>query len=200
MKSQALAGRLLMVALVAIPALAVVIGRAPYLHDFGEWLYQAEIVRRLVLGDPAVAAFSVASYPVPNSLATVILAALNQLFPPLTAGRVFLVTLLLAWFPIIRLFMTRVVEPRWRDTATLCGYALAALSTFFWYGFVSYQLGLLLLTAFLAIYRENTRATTIAVFGLALFFAHAMAFLVFVLFLGTRLLFGWKRSIIAGLV
>jgi hypothetical protein len=194
------ASRWLLAALLLLTAAAVLAGRAPYLHDFGEWLYQAQIVKDLLTGETMGDGFQLAAYPVPNSLATLLLAALSALLPPLWAGKVFLLLLLGGWYVVIRVFARRYLPPVGRDGVALVLFALAALSTFFWYGFISYQLGLLLLAAFLAINRETTSPCIIATFALALFFAHAMTFLVFGLFIACRLLFNWQWKIVAALV
>jgi hypothetical protein len=190
----------LLITLIAVTVLAIIIGRAPYLHDFAEWLYQGQIVKNLFTGGHAVANFTVATYPVPNSLATLLLAGLSILFPPLWAGKIFLISIQLAWYPVLHLFTGRFTNSSWRGAATLGLYALTALSTFFWYGFISYQLGLLFLTLFFAIYRDDTSGYVIAAFGLAIFLAHAIVLLVFLLFLGARLLLSWNKNILLGLV
>lgn len=186
--------------LVALPLLAIVLARAPYLHDFAEWLYQARILADLALGRPAAAGFTIAPYPVPNSLATVLLAGLSVALPTLWAGKVFLCAMLLGWYGVVRAFCARWVQPAERSSAALLLYCLAGLAPFFWHGFISYQLGLLLLTAFLASYREHTPPVRVALFGLGLFFAHAAAFLVFVAFMGVRLWQTRSRAITAALL
>jgi len=191
---------LLLITLIGLNILAIIIGRAPYLHDFAEWLYQGQIVKALLFDPASVSQFTPASYPVPNSLVTVLLAGLSLVFKPLWAGKVFLILMLLAWYGVIRLFTGRFVDGQWRSAATLLLYALIALATFYWYGFVSYQLALLLLTWFFASYREDTTAPVIAAFGLAIFFAHAIMFLVFGLFLGISLLLKWRNAVVAGLL
>jgi hypothetical protein len=186
--------------LIALTVAAILVGGAPYLHDFAEWLYQAQIVRHLSLGSDAASGFTLATYPVPNSLTTILLAMLSVVFPPIWAGKIFLVAMLLTWYPLIVKFTLRHVDSEYRDSATFVMYALIALTTFFWYGFVSYQLGLMFLVLFFTIYQEDTRASVIAFFGLLLFFSHGIVFLVFGLFLATRVVFGWNRAVVTGLL
>ena len=190
----------LLIMLIVLNMLAIIIARAPYLHDFAEWLYQGQIVRQFVEDAAVVSHFTMATYPVPNSLATALLASLSFILTPLWAGKVFLILMLLGWYGVIRLFTRRFVDAQWRAAATLVLYASFALAPFFWYGFISYQLALILFTWFLASYREQTGAWVIAVFGLAIFFAHAFLFLIFGLFLGVRLLLRWSNAVVAGLV
>ena len=191
---------ILLIILMLVTMLAVIIGRAPYLHDFAEWLYQGQIVKNSVLDAATVEQFTMATYPVPNSLVTMILAGLSFIFTPLWAGRVFLILMLLGWFTVIRLFCSRFVDTQWRGAASLVLFASTALATFFWYGFASYQLALLLLTWFFAIYKTKTGATVIAAFGLAIFFSHAIIFLIFGLFLGISFLLKRDKSIFVGLL
>lgn len=186
--------------LTALMVLAIALARAPYLHDFAEWLYQAQIVKQFVVDPASVSGFTLATYPVPNSLVTATLAVLSLAFAPILAGKVFLLLMLLAWVAIIRLFTARYVPATWRGTATLVLWATIALSTFFWYGFASYQLALLFFTWFLSTYRGSTSAKTVILFSLAIFFAHAMVFLVFGLFLGIRYLLTRDRAILVGLM
>jgi len=191
---------LLLIALIVLTSFAIIIGRAPYLHDFAEWLYQGQIVKNLVIDSASVAGFTMAPYPVPNSLVTSLLAGLGLVFAPLWAGKIFLVLMLLVWYGSIRLFTRRFVEAQWCAATTLLLYSCFTLATFFWYGFMSYQLALIFLTWFFATYRENTSSPVIAAFGLAIFFSHAIIFLVFGLFLGIRLLLKWNWAVVLGLL
>lgn len=192
--------KLLLMILMVLTMLAIIIARAPYLHDFAEWLYQGQIVKASVVDAASVTRFTMATYPVPNSLVTILLAGLSFIFTPLWAGRVFLILMLLGWYGVTRLFSGRFVDAQWRAATSLVLYVSTALATFFWYGFVSYQLALLLLTWFFAIYRIETPAPVIAAFGLAIFFAHAIVFLVFGLFLCVGLLLRWNKAVAVGLL
>jgi hypothetical protein len=192
--------RIVLALLIAIPALAIGLGRAPFLHDFAEWLYQAQILFRLAVDPQSATGFSLAPYPVPNGLAMALLAAFSAALPPVLAGKLFLCTMLLGWFVVIRAFCLRWVQPADRTSAELLLYGLAGLAPFFWHGFVSYQLGLLLLTAFLAGYSERTPAAVVALTGLLLFFAHAAVFMVFAVFMGIRLWQTREPRIVAALL
>lgn len=186
--------------MIAIPVLAIALARAPYLHDFAEWLYQAEILARFALDPQSVAGFELAPYPVPNSLATMLMAVLCASLPAIWAGKLFLCVMILAWLVAIRAFCARWLPPEDRAPATLLLCGLVAFAPFFWHGFVSYQLGLLLLTAFLALYRDSGAWPVVAVFGLLLFLAHAAIFLVFALFMGVRLWQTREPGIVAALL
>jgi hypothetical protein len=158
-------------------ALIVTAAPAPYLHDFGEWLYQGRILALKITNSATVTGFVVAPYPVPNSLAPVLLALFCLVFEPIVAGKVFLILLLSGWWWSLWLFMQRFVPEDSRSSALLLLVAVAALASYFWYGFVSYQLGLLLFFVFLTLFDERRSPWWIASFGATLFFAHAMIFL-----------------------
>lgn len=190
----------LLILLVALTTLAIIIGRAPYLHDFAEWLYQGQIVKNFMVDPASVSTFTLAPYPVPNSLVTALLAGLSLVLSPLWAGKIFLILMLLAWYGVLRLFSRRFVETNWRTAVTLVLFCCFALATFFWYGFMSYQLALIFLTWFFATYREETSSPVIAAFGLAIFLSHAIVFLVYGLFLGARLLLRWDNRVVLGLM
>lgn len=192
--------RVLLAALVVLTMMALVIARAPYMHDFAEWVYQGQIIKRFIVDPAVVSQFTLATYPVPNSLVSAILAGLSFIFAPMWVGKVFLISMLLGWYAVIGLFTRRFVEVQWRAAAMLVLYVLTALATFFWYGFASYQLALLLLTWFFAIYTEDTKAHVIAAFAVAIFFSHAIVFLILGLFLAVRLLLKWNWSVVAGLI
>lgn len=198
--SQVFLYKLLLITLVFLLVGALIIARAPYMHDFAEWVYQGQIIKRFMVDPAAVSQFAMATYPVPNSLASVLLTGLSFFFTAVWAGKVFLMFMLLGWYGVISLFSRRFVGVGWHAEAVLVLYSLTGLSTFFWYGFVSYQLALLIFTWFIAIYREDTKTYVIAIFAMAIFFSHAIIFLLFGLFLGVRLLLKWNWSVLAGLI
>lgn len=191
---------LLLATLLLLTVFTLIIARAPYLHDFAEWMYQGQIIKNFIVDPAAVSRFTLATYPVPNSLASALLAGLSFVFAPIWAGKVFLMLMLAGWYLVIALFTRRFVEKQWRTAATLVLYVSTALATFFWYGFISYQLALLFLTWFFACYREDTSASVIAAFAVVIFFSHAIIFLVFGLFLGVRLLLKWNWSVVMALL
>ena len=177
------------IGLILSVALMIVAAPAPYLQDFGEWLYQGRILA-LKLTDPAtVAGFVVAPYPIPNSLAPALLALLCLMIEPITAGKVFLILLLGGWLWSLGRFTRRFAPQDSGGAAMALLVTLAALASFFWYGFVSYQLGLLLFFTFLALVNEQRSPFWIARFGVVLFLAHAMIFLAWGLFMGLWVLF-----------
>lgn len=192
--------RVVLILIIAVTISAILVAKAPYLHDFAEWLYQGQILSALWQNPTAVTAFYIKPFPVPNSLATVLLAVFGSMLPAIWAGKVFLISLLGAWYFVIRIFVDRQLPPRWRFASSLVIYVLAALPTFFWYGFISYQLGLLLFVWFLAVYQANTPTWVIALLGVLMFFAHAAIFGVFGVLLGVHWLITRRHAIIIGLI
>ena len=162
-------------------ALVIAGAQAPYFHDFGEWLYQGRILALKITDPTTVASFAVAPYPVPNSLAVALLALLCLVLEPIAAGKVFLILLLAGWSWILWRFTCRFTPAETRGVIFLLLVSIVALASFFWYGFISYQLGLLLWFAFLTHFNERWSNSWIAGFGIALFMSHAMVFLTWVL-------------------
>lgn len=168
-------------------------GQTPYLHDFGEWFYQSRILVLQLTRPEDVAAFQWATYPVPNTLAVVIMAGLGLVFPVLASAKLFLSLLLLGWYGVLRAFVRRIYPTEGSPTLLFVLFSLLALSNFFWTGFVGYQLGLLLLTLFLCRFTPRMSTLELAVFGVLIFFSHAMVFLVFVLLVLLEILVTRKR-------
>lgn len=144
------------------------------LHDFGEWLYQGKIIALKLTSPQLVVGFELHKYPVPNSLVPFILAALHQLLSPIVAGKLFLSAYLLAW-SLVAWALTQRHTPDSAERSVVWSVlmCIGCLSSFFWYGFMSYQIGLLLLAGFLVVYRESTPVVTIAAYGILIFFCHA---------------------------
>ena len=164
--------------------LLIAVAPAPYLHDFAEWLYQGEILALKITDPQSVAGYTLAPYPVPNSLAPALLAVLCLFFEPILAGKIFLIALLLGWLWTIRIFVKRHVPVYAQGAVMLLLVSVVVFASFFWYGFVSYQLGLLLLILFFSSYSEKWSLSLMIFIGILLFFSHAMIFLVWCLFLG----------------
>lgn len=165
--------------LLALMALALWLAPAPYLHDFGEWLFQAKVLSQQWTEPETVAGFQWAHYPVPNSLAVMILAMLNLLLPPFLAGKLFLLGLLLGhWWMALR-FAKRIQHAGQQKLVAALILCLVGFSYLFWTGFISNQLSLLVFIAFLTdLGSRDTRVRWLA-YAALLFFSHAMLFLAF---------------------
>lgn len=174
--------RLALTAVVAVMT-TILLAPAPWLHDFGEWLFQARVLALKILDPDLVSGYQVAPYPVPNSLAILLLALLSAMMPALIAGKAFLLLQLLAWVWLLRAYVNRFVPDGSRGSVFLVLIGTVALSSFYWYGFISYQLGLWLLFLFLLRCNRDSPAWRLALFGVALFLCHAMAVLIWGLIL-----------------
>jgi hypothetical protein len=169
---------------------ALLIADAPHLHDFAEWLYQAQILKILIADPGQVPHFELVHYAVPNALATVMLATISSVLPAIWAGKAFLILMLLGWYVVILLFARRHIDVGLQGVTVSVLFGTAALANFFWYGFVGYQLGLLLFVGFLALPEKRSTPFVIVAFSIAIFFAHAIVFLVFGLLIIIRCLLG----------
>ena len=129
--------------------------QAPYLHDFGEWVYQSKILTLYWTQPDEVAGFQWTGSPVPNILAILIMAVLGLIFPAISAAKLFLSLLLVGWYFVLKRFVGELDGVDHPNALMLLLFSLIALSNFFWTGFVSYQLGLLLLTFFLTRFKAN---------------------------------------------
>lgn len=154
---------------------------APYLHDFGEWVYQSRVLTLYWTQPDQVSGFQWTGYPVPNMLAILIMAILGLISPAILAAKIFLSLLLMAWYLVLRKFVHQLGNDVNPNALLFVLFSLVGLSNFFWTGFVSYQLALLLLTVFLTRFKPAITATELSVFALLIFLSHAMVFLVFVL-------------------
>ncbi len=167
---------------------------APYLHDFGEWFYQSRILVQQLTRPEDVLGFQWVTYPVPNTLAILIMAGLGLVFPLMASAKLFLSLLLLGWYGVLHVFARRVCPADGSSTLLFVLFSLVALSNFFWTGFIGYQLGLLLLALFLSRYTSRTSALELAIFSVLIFFSHAMVFLVFVILVLLEILVSRKHS------
>lgn len=157
---------------------AILVASGPQLHDFGEWLFQAQVLVQKFLDPDAVVAYRVASYPVPNSLAVVLMAALSLVLPPLAAGKLFIALLLVCWIVAADVFSRRFFsEPGGQWVCRLVIICCGGFSSFLFYGFVSYQLAAALFVWFMGTFRRTTPALFVLVFSVLIFFAHAIMFL-----------------------
>ena len=51
-----------LIALMLLTVMALIVARAPYMHDFAEWVYQAQIIKLFILDPASVLQFTMASY------------------------------------------------------------------------------------------------------------------------------------------
>lgn len=152
------------------------------LHDFSEWSFQARVVAAKLASPDLVVAYRLYPYPVPNSIAIYLMAGLHTVLPAPLVGKLYITFYLLSWAWVAVLFVRRfAAEGEQRIVGSVLIITIAAMSSFFWYGFIGYQTGLLFWVWFLATYRADTGLLTIAAFGVVIFFAHAAVVMQFAL-------------------
>ena len=130
---------------------------APFLHDYAEWVYQSKILALKASAPEEVQGFVLHAYPVPYMLLQYALAGLHLVLPPFPAAKLLIVVYLLLAGAVCRVFVTRfVASPGHRPLAWVLLVCTAVLSSFFWYGFIGYQLALLVFVGFLVLYRSGS--------------------------------------------
>jgi len=134
----------LFAALLGLSLVPVWIVRYPPLQDYPDWLLQAQILRRL--HDPAFGFadyYAVLAAPVPNSGSVALIYLFSFLAPIEVAGKLALSVYLLA-LPLSALYFLRAAQ-RGRPSAIEFLCPLLAYNYFFYMGYLSYLLGLVLL-------------------------------------------------------
>ena len=161
-------------ACVAIFAVAIIRSPAPFLHDYAEWAFQGKILSLYWTSPEEVAGYSLYPYPVPYLLSHYLIAAYNLVFPPILAAKLFLLSYVLLSLWVFSKFLGRyVTDIEQRQLLWVLLVCLGTFSSFFWYGYIGYQLGFLLFLYFLALYRTDSCASMIGLFGvLALSLIH----------------------------
>jgi len=160
-----------------LPLLAALVIGAPYLHDFSEWMFQGKVIAQKLNDPDSVMAYQLAPYPVPNSLVVSILAAANLLVSPVLAGKIFQIGVLILWCFASHRFCRRWLPWEYQSGVWVTIVCLAGFSSFFFYGYSAYHLGCAIFLLFLTRYGEKTTYWEVSLFGVSLFFAHAMPFL-----------------------
>jgi hypothetical protein len=146
----------------------------PWFHDFSEWLFQAKILSLKLTQPGRVEQYMLANYPVPNSLAIFFLAGLCLFLSPIIAGKVYLILQILAWVWLLSRYVRRFVPDESQGGVFLVLTSILTFSSFFWYGFISYQLALSILVLYVLRCNGRMTAAENAVFGILLFMSHAM--------------------------
>jgi hypothetical protein len=163
-----------------------------YLQDLPEWVYQSVLTARYLAGDPAVAAaYRLAPYPIPNSLFQLLHAALAVPLGPTGATKAILV-LYTAGFLGLAGWATARFGAEERVERTILAAKLVFFGASFWLGNLNFQLGLLLLATYAVLEQREGRgrAGWTLLFGGVIFFAHAIVFGLFGLYVLVR---AWQR-------
>ena len=182
----------LTVACFTAAGLAIVLSPAPFLHDFGEWAFQAKVLALKLIAPDDVSGYSLYPYPIPYLLSHYALAVYNLFLPPIWAAKLFLLSYLLISILAYHKFINRyVLDPKHKPAVWALLICVGTFSSFFWYGYIGYQLGFLLFVFFLASYRQSSSILLIALFGVLAFLLHASIFLQLGLFIGLAVIL-WR--------
>jgi hypothetical protein len=169
----------------------------PPLQDFGDWIYQGYLIKALLAGTSVPAEFK--HWPVPNVVSQLLLAALNSVFTPIAASKVFISLYLVVAGWLMWLLAQR--ADRTVDGARfLLLVCLAIIHAPYWTGEMNYQVGLLVLFSYFLRHRRSPaeNAAVDIVYSLVLFFCHAICLAVFLTLVGWRALL--NRRIAQGLI
>jgi hypothetical protein len=194
------AARLVYWLVVALATAAFLTSRYVWLQDVPDWLYQGCIVHAKLLSGSALPQYGWKPYPVPNTLFTLELALLQSVVSPLAAAKL-AVAITIAGFGWLLPRATAIFDPRRRYLRALAAFPMLALSSGLWNGFIAYQLGALLLLAYMVLEaRESPSVARTSVFGTLIFLAHGVTFMAFVGFVAMRAVATRSRASLAGLV
>ena len=145
----------------------------PGLADFGDWTYEAVLLKNHWLGVPD-SLHILKHYPVPNSMVTIGVALLALVFHWQIAEKLWISLQLLISFFALRTMMRTITVSRvlWFIVPTA-----VFLNLDFWYGFLSFQLGVCWLIFLVALMlREEPRKWLFGVVLLLGFFSHMIPF------------------------
>lgn len=164
-------------------AYAVVIFSAkapPHFVDYPDWVYQGVLFQRVVAGHP-VPGYTLKSYPVPNSLTTVGLGLLDTFLPWQFAAKLWVcLYLLLAGAST---FLLSRALPRVDGRMIVAIPAILFLNLDFWYGHISFEIGICLFLILVALTLRGGAAFSITLFLVLIFFAHMEALACAILFI-----------------
>ncbi len=160
--------------------------RMPALGDFGDWTYEAVLLRDLIAGH-AHAGYIFKHYPVPNSFNTVVIALLSFVTGWHLAAKLYLCLQLAIGF-FCALHLARTVRPNPALWLVLPGI-FCGLN--FWYGFTNFQVGVAWAMLICSLLLRGDRSIwKYSLLFVLIFFTHmiptAFAGLAFVLFIWQR--------------
>lgn len=166
------------------------------MHDYPTWVYAGRVLSQLIR-EQAPPCYSIAPYPVPNTLFVGTMGFLNLFLSPETSGKIFLsfsvLLFALGSFRLLGSIATR------RDSPLLLLPLLYLFNRSVWVGEISYEfsLGILFLgLAYVLSPRDHLRAKDlllIAGFSLMTFFSHAAAYFCWVIVLALLCAFDSPR-------
>jgi hypothetical protein len=171
----------------------------PQLQDYPDWIYQGYLLALKIKGIPEISSvIAVLPYPVPNSLAQVMIAGLCLLMPPLAAGKVtILLYIALASYAV---FLATGHRGSWKLRFVLL--FLFGLNETFWNGYINYQFAVCCFVIYAALTtRQPDRSPAFHLFwSVAIFFSQFMVFWVFLVYFACRYMLDFTAGSLAGIV
>ena len=144
----------------------------PLTVDYPDWVYQGVLFRGVLTGHP-IAGYALKRYPVPNSLTTVALGLLDCLIPWAWAAKVWVSVYLVLSFMASRVLARVSGAADWQMIVMLP--AVAFLNLDFWWGHISFEVGLCLLLLLLALLLRGASSGPLFLLLGLLFFTHMEA-------------------------
>jgi hypothetical protein len=152
----------------------------PHLLDYPDWVYQGVLFRGVIAGHP-FPGYALKPYPVPNSLTTVGIGLLSTIFTWQVAGKLW-ICFYLALATFATLMLSRAFAPL-HSRAIVALPAIVFLNLDFWYGHISFEIGLCLFMILVALVLRGARPVPIALLLVVIFFAHMEALACAILFI-----------------
>jgi hypothetical protein len=164
----------------------------PPFVDLPDWVYQGVLFHNVLTGHPFVG-YALKHYPVPNSTTTVGLGLLDSLMPWQWAGKVWVVLYLglasfASWASVCALQLRD-----WRLTMAMPAILFVNLN--FWYGHISFEIGVCLVLLLLAMLVRGRSRGAVAGMLVLVFFTHmeACAAALLLLLLWCAVMRDWRR-------
>ena len=146
--------------------------QAPLTVDYPDWVYQGVLFHGVLTGHP-VAGYALKHYPVPNSLTTVVLGLLDCILPWVWAAKMWVAVYLALAFTASKILARVSGAADWQMIVVLP--TVAFLNLDFWWGHISFEMGLCLLLFFFSLLLHGASAGWIAGLLCLLFFTHMEA-------------------------
>jgi hypothetical protein len=168
---------------VAMVVLWAILGRAPALQDYPEWIYQGHILSEKIFGcSSCFDHFELFHYPIPNATVSVLLAIGDIVTDPLTSSKTLIVIYAIAG-ALLAIRASALFDEGTRGASTFFLISIVVFSGSFWNGYLNYQIGLLVLFLYMIEIEQKSerRAWFHLAFSVLLFFSHFVIYGIFLL-------------------
>ena len=161
-------------AVVVLTYMAVIMGarQPPPSVDYPDWVYQGVLFHGVLTGHP-IPGYALKGYPVPNSLTTAALGLLDCAVPWEWAAKIWVCLYLGLAFAASRALALAGGREEWRMVVALPGVLFLNLD--FWYGHISFEIGLCLLLLLVAAMLRERPVWIVGLLLTVLFFVHMEA-------------------------